>query len=396
MLTSHVMERPRRLTSLDGLRGVAAVVVVVHHALLTFPQLADAYYERNRTGEGPLSWALAYTPLHLVWAGTEAVYLFFILSGIVLVLPVLRAGRRFSWLAYYPQRIVRLYLPVIAAVAWGALIVLFVGRFTDARLGSWMNARPPGYTPSGLAQDITLVFGTSRVISPLWSLRWEVLFSLLLPIFVVLAVVATRLWWLKLSAVFLLIPLGSALDSPYLFYLPMFAVGALLVAEWQKLGTMLRGLDRTRWGWPAFSLIAVLLTTITWTLAGLGVPRAIDPYVDWIPVVGVAMLVLLAGFCGRVRRVLESPIPRWLGTISFSLYLVHEPLIIAARLLTFPLSAWVGLLISIPLAFGLAFLFARFIEQPAHMLSKWIGSKVEALFGRRTPNGMRERGDRMP
>lgn len=89
--------QPQRLSSLDGLRGIAAVVVLIHHALLTLPQLADAYYDMDGLSEISLAWILTYTPLHVFWAGAEAVSLFFILSGIVLTLPVLRARGRFTW-----------------------------------------------------------------------------------------------------------------------------------------------------------------------------------------------------------------------------------------------------------------------------------------------------------
>lgn len=37
------MPTSERLRSLDGLRGVAAAVFVMHHSRLTFPSLADAY-----------------------------------------------------------------------------------------------------------------------------------------------------------------------------------------------------------------------------------------------------------------------------------------------------------------------------------------------------------------
>ena len=61
-----------RLVSLDGVRGVAAVVVLLHHAALIVPSLASVYYPgAPSTG---LAGILAHTPLHLAWAGGEAVF----------------------------------------------------------------------------------------------------------------------------------------------------------------------------------------------------------------------------------------------------------------------------------------------------------------------------------
>jgi Predicted acyltransferases len=103
--------RRERIASLDGLRGIAALTVVLHHVVLaSVPSLADAF--KNQSVHGGLGWAMLYTPLHIVWAGPEAVCVFFVLSGYVLALPYLRT--RFEPRSYYPRRFVRVFLPV-----WG-------------------------------------------------------------------------------------------------------------------------------------------------------------------------------------------------------------------------------------------------------------------------------------
>ena len=87
--------------------------MVVHHAALTLPSLALQNQLPDRSSP---AWWLAYTPLHLGWAGGEAVLVFFVLSGLVLALPHLREPRRGTWLPYYLKRAVRLYVPVAVAV----------------------------------------------------------------------------------------------------------------------------------------------------------------------------------------------------------------------------------------------------------------------------------------
>jgi peptidoglycan/LPS O-acetylase OafA/YrhL len=64
-----------RLRSLDGLRGLAALIVVIHHSLLVVPGLAAPYF--GQSTQSSIQELLAYSPLHLLWAGTEAVFLFF-------------------------------------------------------------------------------------------------------------------------------------------------------------------------------------------------------------------------------------------------------------------------------------------------------------------------------
>ncbi len=80
-----------RYRSLDGLRGVAALVVVVHHCLLTSIVLAATYRGGTTSGWG-LSELLTRTPLHLLWDGTGMVLVFFVLSGFVLTLAFTEAA----------------------------------------------------------------------------------------------------------------------------------------------------------------------------------------------------------------------------------------------------------------------------------------------------------------
>src|SRR5271154_1701910 len=119
MSTARSEAGPLRVRSLDGLRGIAALVVVVHPSMLTSRVLAAPFYGQPGGHFPAFSWWLTYTPLHLVWAGSEAVVVFFVLSGFVLVRAAERPG--FRWRAYYPSRMLRLYLPV-----WAALVLGFV------------------------------------------------------------------------------------------------------------------------------------------------------------------------------------------------------------------------------------------------------------------------------
>lgn len=305
-------------------------------------------------------------------------YLFFILSGIVLTLPTISTPH-FSWRRYYPRRLVRLYVPVLAAVAFGALTIAIVGRLNSPELGAWVVARPDQYDLPSLAQDATLIFGTSRVVSPLWSLQFEVLFSLLLPLYVILSARAQRWWWVKLAVVLALIVVGSVAGNPALFYLPMFAIGSLLAARWGWVAERFSALLERTWMGPALLGAAIVLTCIRWEVSAFGIAYVETAALGILSVVGVGMLVLLGALWRPFRTLLERPLLIWLGAMSFSLYLVHEPILLAFRFLTAELNPLVGIAVAVPVSFGVAMLFLRWVERPSHRLAQRMGRPSAAV-----------------
>ena len=158
-----------RFSGLDGLRGIAAAVVVVCHALLINGQLAEA----TRNPDADLSagaTALTYSPLHLVWAGNEAVMVFFILSGFVLALPF-DGPRRPTWAEYFPRRLTRLYLPIWGAVAFALALATLVPREND-HASWWVNAHAGPLDVPSLVRLVTTLDRGLLVDGPLWSMRY--------------------------------------------------------------------------------------------------------------------------------------------------------------------------------------------------------------------------------
>ncbi|MEV8212691.1 acyltransferase [Leifsonia sp. NPDC077715] len=358
---------------MDGLRGTAAVVVLLHHAALAVPGLAATYYP-GRPPSIAASW-LAYSPLHLAWAGTEAVYLFFVLSGFVLTRLVLSRG--FSWEAYYPSRMVRLYLPVIGAVVFAAVTFVLVHRTGDA--GSpWVAARAVDYSVGRALTDMALVGGTSGAITPLWSLTWEVIFSLLLPVYIFVARAVPA--WVQLVVAFACIEIGAVYAIGPLTFLPIFAVGVLLASRWDTVRAVGESIGRLRWSWLVwlitFLVSAGLALSYWWTA-----PFS-TAYYTWLrgPIVlGAAGLLVLSLLSPWAGTVLSSKPFRWLGSISFSLYLTHEPIVIAFAYL-FPGREVLGSLIAIVVSILVGWLFFLVVERPSHRFSRWVGKRARLLL----------------
>ena len=364
-----------RLRALDGLRGVASIVVLLHHAFLTVPVLARPYYVTEAADrDSPLVWALIHTPLHLAWAGTEAVYVFFVLSGLVLALPVLRSGS-FSWLEYFPRRAARLYLPVAAAVLWGLLLVWLVPRDNSASRGLWMRARPNLPSWSGVAHDLTLLGGESHLISPFWSLQWELWFSLLLPLYVLGVVLTRRLpVWLPVAVLVGMVTAGVFLGSRALVHLPMFAIGVVIASRLPEL-THRAASIRPR-GWVLAGVGATVLVTSHWWLLALTTDSAVLRLGTPLALLGATGYVLIVALCPQAQRWLETAPVQWLGMISFSLYLVHEPIVIALAFLLGPGSGPLLVALAVPVSLLAGWLFYRVVELPAHHASRRFGRWV--------------------
>jgi peptidoglycan/LPS O-acetylase OafA/YrhL len=147
-----------RIDSLDGLRGVAALVVLLYHTTLAFGPASLVRIPPAAPFDSA-TWALTRTPLRIVWAGPEMVVIFFVLSGYVLALPAVK--RAWGWLdsAYYPRRLLRLYLPVVAALAFATFLHLLRA-----------NTVPPGATWFVTMQDLPLSLGHAVVDASLIAL----------------------------------------------------------------------------------------------------------------------------------------------------------------------------------------------------------------------------------
>jgi peptidoglycan/LPS O-acetylase OafA/YrhL len=162
---------------------VAALVVVLHHSLLATPALAATYLVPTVAISGAASW-LVYSPLHLGWDGGLAVYIFFILSGFVLTVPA--TIRSIRWRSYYPSRLIRLYVPTFGAVLFSALLAALVLRTVTPGSSWWVNSHADSVRFRSVMRDALLLGGTDSLNSALWTLRWEVFFSLLLPLYLII------------------------------------------------------------------------------------------------------------------------------------------------------------------------------------------------------------------
>lgn len=388
----------RRFPCLDGIRAVAALLVVLTHV-------------GARTGRNEVP-GLAGALLHQ--AGALGVSMFFALSGFLLYRPFVAAhlagNRPPGTAAYLRRRLLR-----IVPAYWLALTAaLFVFASVDV--------------PDSGAGDVLLYYGFGQTytdLSPLgglpqaWTLCVEMAFYLVLPLFAfavrhlvtrragvetrftaeVLAVVAVMTFSVMFRW-FVLITRPHELNP--LNWLPAladwFAVGMLLavVSAWAGAGGRLPSVLR-RLGdhpWLAVAAAAELVWMMTWLdlPRGIAAMGGVDHMLRNLLFAGVAALVLTVGVVGdqhrgAVRAFLGSRPVRFLGTISYGVFLWH---VIVLREVADALSldrTWGGfatlLAVTVPVTVGVAWTSWVLVERPllrakdrslARTARQWLGA----------------------
>lgn len=357
-----------RWTSLDALRGIAALTVVAHHSLAVLPQFWAVYIGQPTSR---LASIMAFSPLHLLWEGHQAVLVFFVLSGFVLSLPYWQ-GNPPSYGAFLIRRFCRIYLPYLAALAIGALALTAFSRFGLPEARRWDGDVQPWGQPVTLATlvDHVLMLGnySHNYVNPvLWTLVIEMRISIVFPLLIGF-MRRTRHLALPLAFLFStachsvthaapeLPPLANSLVHTGT-YLWLFILGAEAARSRALIAAWSRRLPPSA-QWLALAL-ALLLLNARWEI-GMGSLGALVPHL------GAGMVVIICAYAERPARRLAWPPLVALGRISYGLYLLHFIVLYA---LLYERPAWLpmrAVLWTAPLA-SLAFaaIFFRLVELPA-------------------------------
>ena len=373
-----------RLIELDGLRGLAAVVVLIHHALETVPALAEVGARPGTVPTGALNQILTKSPLHLLWAGHEAVLIFFVLSGVALTYPVARRhaqGRRFDWVDYAPRRFVRLWLPAAASTTFAVIAMLLVPRSEDPALGHWMTVtHPVGLGARQMLMEYLLIPKHAYRNTVLWSLHAEAIFSFVLPL-MILGVALCARWrisWLPVVAA-LAVPVITASPGSG-SYLPVFTVGAVMGWAW---GHNPAPVPQRPQPWAtAQALVCLLLITLAWW-PGMESHTA-QRLANAVTLAAAAYLVH-EPVVVSLRLLTHSVSPWWvLSLLSpvalLGLHLVEGLAIVPQGLLAQPMSPWWVLILAPLVSAPLTWLFQRYIEAPSHRLARRTGALASARF----------------
>ncbi len=354
---------PRRLAGLDGIRGLAALYVVMNHIFLrAFP-----------------GYPVDHAPFWAGWFiyGRFAVVVFIVLSGFSLGLSPARHGWRLGGAAGFAYRRARRILPAY----WAAL------AFSLAV--AWLVVPPPGEalpTSTSVLSNGLLVQNIWLAPSPnrsFWSLAVEAQLYLFFPL---LLLMVRRLGAALMVATVTLIVAAVGIVGPHVSKVDTFLVqSAPDLAALFALGILAAGIVRAsrarrEWPWGRLALAAaapalalILARGSVWTL----------DHLYWVdlalgPAIACLLAALATGRPAPLLRLLDSRPIRELGLSSYSLYLLHGPVVIVvyeelvARRFRHGAPAFLlTVALAVPLAIACARLFAAVFEIPFQRRGGW-------------------------
>jgi peptidoglycan/LPS O-acetylase OafA/YrhL len=342
-----------RLDILDGLRGLAILLVVWYHVSLVSGQ--------------------DFGPLNVIaQAGFLGVDLFFFISGFCLFYPYARAmaaGKPLPTTQRFFERRILKIVPsyVIALLVFTAVYHAQFASFGDALLQFF----------SHLAFVHTLNAATYGTISgPLWTIGVEVQFYLLFPLIVSWFKRAPVFGFLILAGVSEGYRLGvdqAGLGAQFLWInqLPAFfdVFGAGMLAAYALVTLRARGTVHAQMASAAagaFLALALAGCAIAgWTANTLSVDDAhiwLNAHRFLIGPMCFALAVSMFFATRRWQAVIASPLLVWLSAISYNLYLWH--LEIAVWVHNAGFSAFWTVALAIPAAIAVAALVTYRLEQP--------------------------------
>jgi peptidoglycan/LPS O-acetylase OafA/YrhL len=323
-----------------------------------------------------------------VSAGTEAVILFFVLSGFVLSIPAVNL-RAQTYSVFIVRRVFRIYFPYVAALVFAVLGNLFF--YSDPSQGNCLRFCWSAPVDWHLFIKHLLFLGeynTQSLDPPVWSLVQEARISLIFPMMCALVLKLRQPFSLVCAVLIscMSIVAGSQVAPQHwlqpvfttVHYAMLFVVGICLAQQRENISKVVRNYSRFKKS--VMTALSVLLY-IYGELAGMDLIHRyassdIEQFADWMTALGAAGVIILSLNSGKCSRILLWRPIRLVGKMSYSIYLLHFIVLLAFVHLFYgrlPLLAIFAICFAVVIAFS--YVFYRFVERPSIQLGRRISGR---------------------
>lgn len=352
-----------RFLELDGLRGVAALIVFFSHFV--------GFIKVN-----PFITNLQHSPFRILWHGEGAVYLFFVLSGLVLSKSLIRKKQPFS--SYIVKRIFRIYPAYYFSIFLSIVLIHFYEPNNMKGLSEWAQTfwlNP--FNLETIGKHLVLIYNlNTRLLNPvIWTLVVEMKMSLFIPFFIFLM----QKIKLKYAELYLLgLSFLLSLIFQFFFFLPHFILGFVLAFNFEKLSSQINFLNK---------ISQVLLISMSVFFFGiryfvphsLSIPENIFIYISSL---GSFLLIIFCSEIKFLKKFLSSKLFIFLGETSYSFYLLHLPILLFVSSIFYPIfnSLLICGLISLCTTYLLSWIVYIKIEQKFIYVGKLASRKISRKF----------------
>ncbi|HKC69422.1 MAG TPA: acyltransferase [Bacteroidia bacterium] len=388
---------PKRITHLDGLRGVLALVVFVYHFLFCLAPQFILGGTRNEviSDSYTLLKTITYTPLNLFYNGSMAVNFFFVLSAYVLSYNYFNNNKAKLIRKNILKRYFRLAIPVLASCLFIYTLHVFNLFYkTPFPVIDVNRAWLSGLFPDNLDLLQLIKYALVNVFfddnasynSVLWTMGIELTGSIL----VFVSLLATHKLKTK-GRVFVAIILVEFAVKKY--YSVGFSLG-LLICYLQCNNTAFKNIAANNYFKAGLLLCGLYLSSFPFLAYQNGLAYTIYAPIDFLQGHGFHKLahafgcsaILIVFINSQKLKIIFSSKPfQFLGKVSFSFYLLHLSLLLvfASRIYQLLYPYFIDT-VNLPLTFILSlfciltvsFLFYRYIDFYAVKYASKISSLV--------------------
>lgn len=384
-----------RIEYLDSLRGIAAMTVVIFHCMISFVIFHSANY-KSEYANGFIRF-ITESPVKILWNGTEAVLLFFVLSGFVLSISYLK-GRANNYNIFLARRFARIYIPYIIVMAISIMLSMLFLNFNNVEgmSGTFDNRWDHPVNLKAIFAYIFMVnYDTANVNGVVWTLFHEMRISIIFPfiMWIIIKFNAVKsliinacliaFTWISLS----LIASKASGAVSFLagdfrataFYAVFFVFGATLAKYRVEVSNYIHNMK------PFSKLVLFVLSMLLISARWIKDIAPVLPSQSHELVVGLGLVLLFSVVLSSdlAQKILMNKFLLWLGKVSFSLYLIHILVLMLLAIIFGKHSIWLTPIVSLPIA-GLTY---KFVEEPAIKIGKrWtrILKEKSRLKGRET------------
>lgn len=374
------MKNNNKIYWINGLKGVAAVVVLIHHfALFFYPAFIEPAISNIKTS-GNLELKIARTPLNIFgWGGNSAVCIFFLLSGFLIAFNFFKSPNKIDNV----KKIVKRYLKLVIPILISSIIIFFIVKSRIFRTDHLIEVYKNLGLRNNYAEYNQTIFevicdsiiglfktGSFPINPPMWTMRVELIYS-----------VATMIY---LSAI------GKS-DKRYIIYFftilfminsyfLCFILGVILCDLWYNKNEIFDKLNR-------FDIKLIILiiglffisttyinqSEILYSIIN-NLFKGID-YMVFYHSFGAFFIVLFLMISKKSQKIFSMKLFNWLGDLSLSIYLFHWVIINTVSMFTVSflikyLKYYQACIISFIITFIVVILISKYFDKYIKKITK--------------------------